>query len=440
MELPSLLRSLRHRDYRLFLTGQLISLIGTWMDTVAESWLVYRLSHSALLLGLAAFASQIPVFVFGPLGGVLADRHDRRKILLWTQTLSGVLAMVLAILTLTHAVTIWQVIALAAGLGLVNAVDMPTRQAFVVDLVERKDLMNAIALNSSMFNAARVVGPAVAGLLVAGVGEGWCFFANALSYIAVIIGLAMIRSRQRTGHGSGTSAVHQLKEAFRFVVREKPILVLLLLLAVVSLAGMAYSVLMPIFADEILNGGPRGLGLLMGSAGVGALGGAVTLAMKREIDGLGRWITLGATGFGAALIVFGQSRLLWLSFVVMLVAGYAMMVQMSSLNTVIQSMVPDRLRGRIMAIYTATFMGMAPLGALLSGTLAHRIGAPLTVGLGGAICMLAGVGFGLVRPILRPDARRLLVAQQVEAAPSVLGSGELVIPSDPAHLRARKGD
>ncbi|HEV8112122.1 MAG TPA: MFS transporter [Planctomycetota bacterium] len=428
MELPSLLRSLRHRNYRLFLTGQLISLIGTWMDTVAESWLVYRMSHSALLLGLAAFASQIPVFVFGPLGGVLADRHDRRKILLWTQALSGVLAMVLAILTLTHAVTIWQVIALAAGLGLVNAVDMPTRQAFVVDLVERKDLMNAIALNSSMFNAARVVGPAVAGLLVAGVGEGWCFFANAVSYIAVIIGLAMIRSRQGTGHGSGASAVHQLKEAFRFVVHEKPILVLLLLLAVVSLAGMAYSVLMPIFADEILHGGPRGLGLLMGSAGVGALGGAVTLAMKREIDGLGRWITLGATGFGAALIVFGQSRLLWLSCVVMLVAGYAMMVQMSSLNTVIQSMVPDRLRGRIMAIYTATFMGMAPAGALLSGSLAHRIGAPYTVGLGGLICMLAGGGFAAVRPILRPHARRLLVAQQVEPAPSVLGSSELVIP------------
>jgi MFS family permease len=429
MELPSLLRSLRHRNYRLFLTGQLVSLIGTWMDTVAESWLVYRLSHSALLLGLAAFASQIPVFLFGPLGGVLADRHDRRKILLWTQTLSGVLAMALAILTLTHAVTIWQVIALAAGLGLVNAVDMPTRQAFVVDLVERKDLMNAIAMNSSMFNAARVVGPAVAGLLVAGVGEGWCFFANALSYIAVIIGLAMIRTRERADPVTGMSAVHQLKEAFRFVLRERPIMVLLLLLAVVSLSGMAYSVLMPIFAEEILQAGPRGMGLLMGSAGVGALCGAVTLAMKREIYGLGRWITLGATGFGAALIVFGQSRILWLSCLVLLVAGYAMMVQMSSLNTLIQSMVPDRIRGRIMAIYTATFMGMAPIGALLSGSLAHRIGAPYTVGIGGLRCVLAGGAFALVRPRLRPHARRLLVAQQVEPAPSVIGTRDLVIPN-----------
>lgn len=428
MELPSLLRSLRHRNYRLFLTGQLISLVGTWMDTVAESWLVYRLSHSALLLGLAAFASQIPVFLFGPLGGVLADRHDRRKILIWTQSLSGVLAMALAILTLTHVVTIWEVIALAAALGLVNAVDMPTRQAFVVDLVDRKDLMNAIALNSSMFNAARVVGPAVAGLLVAGVGEGWCFFANAVSYLAVIAGLAMIRTRERPDRENSLSAVHQLEEAFRFVLRERPVMVLLVLLAIVSLSGMSYSVLMPIFADEILQSGPRGLGLLMGSAGVGALGGAVTLAMKREIYGLGQWIMLGAIGFGAALIVFGESRLLWLSCLVLLVAGYAMMVQMSSLNTVIQSMVPDRLRGRIMAIYTATFMGMAPAGALLSGTLAHRIGAPHTVGLGGLVCMIAGGWFALVRSALRPHAHRLIVAQQMDVAPPALGTGGMVIP------------
>jgi MFS family permease len=430
MELPALLRSLRHRNYRLFFTGQLISLIGTWMDTVAEAWLVYRLSHSALLLGLAAFASQIPVFLFAPLGGVLADRYDRRKILLWTQALSGVQAMILAILTLTHHVTIWQVIVLAAGLGLVNAVDMPTRQAFVVDMVKRDDLMNAIALNSSMFNGARVVGPAVAGLVVAAVGEGWCFFANAVSYIAVITGLAMMTTREYVRREQVKSAVHEIMEGFRFVLHERPVRALLMLLGVVSLFGMSYSVLMPIFADQVLHAGPRGLGLLMGSAGVGALCGAVTLAMKQETHGLGQWVSLGATGFGTALILFGQSRWLWLSCLVLLGAGYAMMVQMSSSNTLIQSMVPDRLRGRVMAIYAATFMGMAPVGALVSGTLAHRIGAPYAVGLGGVMCIAAGGAFAVARPALRPLARRLIVAQQAEAASPVQGSGGTVMPEE----------
>jgi MFS family permease len=430
MRLPALLRALRHRNFRLFSFGQVISLIGTWMDTVAESWLVYRLSHSALLLGIAAFASQVPVFLLAPVGGLLADRHDRRRILLWTQGLSGVLAMALAVLTLAHVVTIGHVIALAALLGLVNAIDMPTRQAFFVDLVDREDLMNAIALNSSMFNGARVVGPAVAGMIVAGIGEGWCFFANALSYLAVIAGLVMISPKGERLREKGQSAVHQLKEGFRFVVHEPPVRALLLLLGAVSLFGMAYSVLMPLFADEILHAGPQGLGWLMGSAGVGALCGALTLAMKREVYGLGRWITLGATGFGASLIVFGQSRLLWLSCVMMLAAGYAMMVQMSSSNTVIQAMVPDRLRGRVMAIYAATFMGMAPLGALLSGTLAHRIGAPYTVGLGGLLCMAAGGGFAWARPALRPRAHRLIVAQQVEAASPIQGSGGTVVPRE----------
>jgi len=430
MKLPTLLRALRHRDFRLFSFGQLISLIGTWMDTVAESWLVYRLSHSALLLGIAAFASQIPVFLLAPVGGLLADRYDRRRILLWTQGLSGILAMILAVLTLTHVVTIWHVITLAGLFGLVNAIDMPTRQAFFVDLVDRKDLMNAIALNSSMFNGARVVGPAVAGLIVAGIGEGWCFFANSVSYLAVITGLVMIGHNGERLRDKGLSAVHQLKEGFRFVLHEPPVRALLLLLGAVSLFGMAYSVLMPLFADEILHSGPQGLGLLMGSAGVGALCGALTLAMKREVYGLGRWITLGAIGFGAALIVFGQSRLLWLSCAMMLVAGYAMMVQMSSSNTVIQAMVPDRLRGRVMAIYASTFMGMAPLGALLSGTLAHRIGAPSTVGIGGLLCMIAGGAFAWARPALRPLAHRLIVAQQVEAASPLHGSGGTVVPGE----------
>lgn len=416
METPALLRSLRHRNYRLFFTGQLISLIGTWMDTVAEAWLVYRLSHSPLLLGVAAFASQIPVFLLAPIGGLIADRYDRRKILIWTQGLSMVQAMALAILTLTHVVTIWHVILLAAGLGIVNAIDMPTRQAFVVDMVSRDDLMNAIALNSSMFNGARVIGPAVAGLVVAAIGEGWCFFANAVSYIAVLAGLWMVTTTPRQRSPEAASAWSQIKEGFGFVLHEKPVRALLSLLAVVSLFGMSYSVLMPVFADDILHAGPRGLGLLMGSAGIGALCGAISLALKREVKGLGRWIMLGASGFGVALIVFGQSRMTWLSCVVLLGAGYAMMVQMSSSNTLIQSMVPNHLRGRVMSLYTATFMGMAPLGALLSGTLAQHVGVRYTVAIGGVACIVAGALFGMVLPSLRPHARRLIVAQQAEAA------------------------
>src|SRR3954464_1184247 len=305
MDAPSLLRSLRHRNYRLFFTGQLISLIGTWMDTVAEAWLVYRLSHSPLLLGVAAFASQIPVFLLAPIGGLIADRHDRRKILIWTQALSMVQAMILAILTLTHVVTIWHVIVLAAGLGIVNAIDMPTRQAFVVEMVSREDLINAIALNSSMFNGARVVGPAVAGVVVARLGEGWCFFVNGVSYIAVITGLLMMHVHAPARASAHTSPLEHIIEGFRFVLGEMPIRTLLMLLAVVSLFGMSYSVLMPVFADQILHAGAKGLGLLMGCAGVGALGGAVSLAMKNEVKGLGRWIMMGAIGFGVALIVSG---------------------------------------------------------------------------------------------------------------------------------------
>src|SRR3954462_11041095 len=341
---PALLRSLRHRNYRLFFTGQIISLVGTWMDTVAEAWLVYRLSHSPLLLGLAAFASQIPVFLLAPVGGLIADRHDRRKILIWTQTLSGVQAMILAILTLTHHVTIWHVIGLAAGLGIVNAIDMPTRQAFVVDMVAREDLINAIALNSSMFNGARVVGPAVAGVVVAVIGEGWCFFANAVSYIAVIVGLFMMRVAPRKQRPMGSPLEHVI-EGFRFVRDTAPIRALLVLLGIVSLVAMPYTVLMPVFADRILHGGARGLGILMGATGVGALLGALTLATRTGVYGLGRWITFSCAGFAVSLMAFSLSRNFWLSTTLLVPVGYCMMLQMSASNTLIQAMVPDDLRG-----------------------------------------------------------------------------------------------
>src|SRR5882724_11668010 len=314
MQLPHALRALKHRNYQLFFSGQLISLIGTWMQSVAQMWLVYRLSRSSLLLGAVGFASQIPVFLLAAFGGMLADTLDRRRLLIGTQTASMVLAGILAALTLSGAVRIWHVFVLAALLGIVNAVDIPSRQAFVADLVARDHLMNAIALNSSMFNGARVVGPAVAGVLVA-----------------------------------------------------------------VSMLGMPYAVLMPIFADQILHAGAHGLGVLMGFSGAGALLGAIALALKNRVQGLGLWVTVSAGMFGVALVGFAFSRRLWLSCLLIVCTGFFMMVQMSSSNTLIQSMVPDRLRGRVMAVYSMMFMGMAPLGSLLAGMVADHLGAPRTV-------------------------------------------------------------
>jgi MFS family permease len=409
---PAALRALRHRNYQLFFIGQLISLIGTWMDQVAESWLVYRLTGSALLLGTVAFASQIPVFLLAPIGGIVADRNNRRTILVITQSCMMALAFLLAILTLTHRITVWELIVIAALLGVVNAFDIPARQAFLVDMVSRTDLVNAIALNSSMFNGARVVGPAIAGIVVAAIGEGWCFFANAVSFLAVIASLLMMKI-DRPRHSIEGSPLENVIEGFKFVIQNPPVHALMILLGLVSFTAMPYAVLMPIFAEDILHGGPKALGLLMGCSGVGALAGAVTLAMKKSIQGLGRWVAVACTGFGVALIAFSFSRRLWLSAVMLVPAGFCVMVQMASSNTLIQSMVPDKLRGRVMAVYSMMFMGMAPFGALLAGSVAHKIGAPWTVAMGGIIAAIGGVIFGLRWPALRPAARELVVAQQM---------------------------
>ncbi len=360
---PESLRALRHRNYQLFFAGQLISLIGTWMDQVAEAWLVYRLTGSALLLGTVAFASQIPVFLLAPIGGALADRYDRRKILIATQSAMMFLTFILAWVTLSHRVKIWQVVALAALTGVVNAVDLPARQAFVVDMVSRADLVNAIALNSSMFNGARIIGPALAGIVVAAIGEGWCFFANGVSFIAVIAGLALMKMNRPRLAIEG-SPLENIIEGFKFVAQSGPVRALMLLLGLVSFTAMPYAVLMPLFADKILHGGAQALGLLMGCSGLGALGGAITLAMRKSLKGLSAWVAISCAGFGVALLAFSFSRLLWLSAVLLVPAGFCMMIQMASSNTLIQSMVPDRLRGRVMSVYAMTFMGMAPLGAL----------------------------------------------------------------------------
>jgi len=403
-------RALRHRNFQLFFGGQLISLIGTWMQSVAQSWLVYRITHSSLLLGSVGFAGQFPVFLAAPLGGIVADRYNRQRVVIGTQVASMLLAFALALLTLTHRVTVREIFWLAALLGVVNAFDIPGRQSFLVEMVGKEDLINAIALNSSMFNGARIIGPAIAGLLVAKIGEGWCFLVNAVSYIAVILGLFMMRVTLRNQRPQGSPIAHVM-EGFRFVQKTAPIRAILLLLGLVSLVAMPYTVLMPIFADKILHGGARGLGILMGATGVGALLGALTLATRTGLYGLGRWITFSCGGFGISLIAFAVSRNFWLSTILLVPVGFCMMLQMSSSNTLIQSMVPDHLRGRVMSVYSMMFMGMAPFGALFGGAVADRLSAPIAVSIGGVAALGGAAIFGLRLPSLRVEARRLIVAQ-----------------------------
>jgi len=409
-------RALRHRNFQLFFAGQMISLIGTWMQTVAQSWLVYRITGSTLLLGTVGFASQIPVFLIAPIGGTVADRSNRHRVVIATQSASMVLAFLLAVLTLTHRIQVWQIMVLAAGLGVVNAFDIPARQAFLMDMVGREDLMNAIALNSSMFNGARIIGPAVAGILVAWVGEGWCFFANSVSYIAVIAGLLMMKLPPPVNLANAGSPVEHILEGFRFVARAAPLRSLLLLLGLVSLVGTPYSVLMPVFANQILHGGAKELGWLMGATGVGALLGALSLATRAGLKGLGKVIALCAGGFGVSLILFAASKIFWLSLVLLLPVGFTMMVQMASTNTLLQSMVPSEMRGRVVALYTMMFMGVAPFGAFFAGAMAHRIGAPWTVAIGGVACIAGAIVFAMVLPTFRTEARELILAQGLAAA------------------------
>jgi MFS family permease len=411
-----LVRSLRHRNFQLFFSGQLISLIGTWMQNIAQAWLVYRLTGSSLLLGIVGFAGQIPIFLFAPIGGLAADRWNRHHVVIGTQVASMILAFILAALTLFHVVQVWEILVLAALLGVVNAFDVPARQSFLIEMVVREDLMNAIALNSSMFNGARVIGPAIAGILVARIGEGWCFFANAVSYIAVIIGLLMMKLGPLRTASKDSSPFEHIAEGFRFVQRTKPILALVLLIGLVSLVAVPYSVLMPIFADRVLHSGAHGLGILMGATGIGALLGALTLAIRRGVQGLGRVVGLSAGGFGVSLILFAFSRSLWLSVALLVPVGYGVMLQMSSSNTLIQAMVPDELRGRAMAMYTMMFMGMAPVGSLFAGALADKIGAPWTVAIGGLGAIAGAAGFLRRLPSLRFEAQQLIVAQGLSPA------------------------
>ena len=408
-----LVRALRHRNYRLFFGGQGVSLIGTWMTRVATGWLVYRLTHSAFLLGLVSFAGQIPILLLGAFAGVWVDRLSRHRVLVVTQILSMLESFALAALALSGRITVIDVILLNLFQGAVNAFDMPARQAFVVEMVEtREDLPNAIALNSSLVNAARLVGPAVAGLLIAGFGEGYCFLFDGISYIAVIISL-LAMSLVPWAPREHASVGAELRDGWNYVRRFRPIWAILLLLSVISLVGMPYTALMPIFAGTILHGGAHTFGFLMGAVGVGALIGAVTLAARRSVLGLGRLVGLTAAGFGASLVAFAASRLLWLSLLLLVITGFCFMQQMASSNTILQTISEDEKRGRVMSFYSMAFQGVAPFGSLIAGAMASRIGAPHTLMLGGAICVLAAALFAWNLPVLRQLVRPIYVEKGI---------------------------
>jgi MFS family permease len=404
--LPSAMRALRHRNFRLFLFGQLFSLVGLWMQDVAQSWLVYRLTHSPLLLGLIGFAGQFPVFVLGLVGGVVADRFNRHRVMTLTQSLAMTQALILAFLTLGGWITVGEIFLLALFMGVVRAFDMPTRQSFVVEMVGREDLLSAIALNSSLFNSARIVGPAIAGILVASVGEGPCFLVNGLSYIAVLFGLLAMRVDPRATALSPASTMTHIREGLTYAFHTPSIRVLLLLIGGVSLLGMPYVVLMPVFAEKILHSGAQGFGLLMGASGVGAILGVLYLAWRGEAQGLGRAIPFAMARFGVGLILFSLSRSLWLSLLLLPIVGSGIMVHMTATNTLMQTLVPDHLRGRVMSLYSITFMGMAPLGSLMAGLLAHHLGVPATVALSGLICLVAASSFRFWLPHLQEKSNR----------------------------------
>jgi MFS family permease len=413
-----MLRALRHRNFRLFTAGQSLSLIGTWMQQVAVGWLVYRLTESAFLLGLVSFVSLGPGFFIAPFAGELADRISKHRIIIATQVVMMLQAFTLGSLVLTDHITVGWILALMAVLGVATGFDIPTRQAFLIDMVgDRADLPNAIALNSSIFNAARLIGPAIAGFAIAAFGEGWVIMINAISYSAVLLSLFAMRIRPSRAPRPRGAMFGRLGDGFRYAFGFPPIRAVLALVAVVGLLGVPFSVLLPVIATDVLAGGPRTLGLLMAATGLGALTGALFLASRRTVRGLGRIIVVSATTFGSALVLLAFSRSIFIALPLLMLAGFGMMAQMASSNTVLQTLVPDDMRGRVMSFYSMAFMGTAPLGSLLIGALAGRIGAPAAIGSGGAACICAAFFFGrrlpVLRELVRPVYERLGILPEV---------------------------
>lgn len=416
--LRTILRAMRHRNYRLFFMGQGISLIGTWMQQIAVSWLVYRLTNSPFLLGLASFALNAPVLFLAPIAGYYADRWDRHKQLVILQVLAMIQALAMAALVLTDLITVWQIIALSLFLGVINAFDMPIRQSYIVEMIDdRNDLGNAIALNSTMFNSARLIGPSIAGLMIAAVGEGMVFLVNGISYIAVIIALMAMNHVPMKERKETASLWQSLSEGFSYAFGFPPIRSLLFLLALVSLIGMPYTVLMPIFAKDVLHGDSHTMGFLVGASGVGALIGALYLASRKSVRGLARMVPLAAAVFGAGLIALSFSRNIYLSIGLMVFTGFGFITQAASSNTLLQTIVDDDKRGRVMSLYTMAIRGIAPLGSLLAGALAAAIGAPYTFMLGGLGCLLGALIFARYLPTLRQMIRPIYVSKGIVPAP-----------------------
>jgi MFS family permease len=423
---PSLLRALRHRNYRLFFAGQSLSLVGTWITRIATSWLIYRLTGSALLLGVVGFCGQIPTLFLAPVAGVFVDRWDRHRVLVVTQVLSMLQSLALAVLALAGIITVAQVLVLQVFQGVINAFDTPARQAFVVTMIEdRADLSNAIALNSLMVNASRILGPSIGGVLIAAVGEGWCFLVDAISYLAVIASLLAMRVPRSARRAAETRVLEELRAGYRYVTRFAPIRTSLLLLALVSTMGMPYTVLMPAVATKLLHGGPHTLGLLMGASGVGALGGAFYLASRPTVVGLGRVIAIASAVFGAGLVAFGFSRALWLSLLILPLIGAGFMISLAATNTIVQTITEENMRGRVMAFYTMAFFGTAPLGSLLAGVLADWIGEPMTIVVGGVACVLGAAWFASRLPRLRELVRPIYVEQGIIGAPAAGAGAEV---------------
>jgi MFS family permease len=410
----AVLRSLRHRNFRLFTIGQSISLIGTWMQQVAVGWLVYRLTDSALLLGLVAFAAQGPTFVLAPVAGAIADRANRHRLLVVIQSLMMLQALVLAVLVLSGTIVIWHIVLLSALLGCLSGFDIPVRQSFLVELVQGKeDLSNAIALNSSMFNGARLVGPAVAGVGISLFGEGVCILLNGLSYIAVLIALLAMRLAPRALPERREPMLQQIREGFRYAFGFPPIRAVLLLVALVSLVAVPFSALLPIFAGGVLHGDARTLGLLVSSTGAGALTAALYLAARKTVRGLSKVITSSAIMFSLALLLFAASRHAWLSAFALALAGFGMMLQMAASNTFLQTVVEDDKRGRILSMYTMAYIGTAPLGSLLLGLAAQYVSAPIAVAAGAGVALVAAAVFGRQLPAFREHVRPIYRAMGI---------------------------
>lgn len=416
-------RALNGREFRLFFMGQGISLIGTWMQRIALAWLVYRLTGSALVLGAVAFAGQFPSALLAPLGGALADRWSRHRIVIVTQSLAAIQALLLAALVLSGGVQVWHIVVLTIVAALIDGVDIPARQSLLVQLVKGPaELSNAIALNSSLFNGARLIGPAAAGILIAIIGEGTLFLINGLSYVAVIGALLAMRVAPAAPAGERPAVVGALREGVSYAFGFVPIRSALILLAMINLAGVPYLMLLPVFATDVLDGGAHTFGFLMAATGLGALAGAAYLASRSTVRGLGRVATFCAGALGIGLVLLSQTTVVWLVMVFLLITGFGMMVQTTSINTMLQTLVDDQMRGRVMSLYSVAILGMAPIGKLLYGMLANVIGAQVTVLLGGIGCISAAVWFGRQLPVLRESVRpiylELGIVQEAASPPS----------------------